>query len=76
MITFADSCIAKDRSGEAKIFRAGGKVRVRRESCPQVDGAVATVRSCFFQDQTLSEHGMAVLLNELSWVLCKDCEVL
>lgn len=74
-MTFTDSCIAKDRRGEATVFRAGQKVRVMLSDCPQLHGVTATVKACFFQDTTMGEPGLAVLLNELSWVFCKDLEV-
>lgn len=73
MTHFANTCIAKDRSGEAKIFRRGDQWRLRHESCPQVDGNIVTVRHCFYQ-QTLETDGLAVLLEEMSWAYCRDLE--
>jgi hypothetical protein len=74
-MTFTDSCIAKDKSGEPTVFRVGQKVRVMLDNCPQLYGVTVTVKSCFYQNTTLGEGGLAVLLDELSWSFCKDLEV-
>ena len=75
-MTFTDSCIAKDKHGSPSIFRAGQKVRVLLDNCPQLYGMTATVKSCFYQEMGLGESGLAVLLDELSWTFCKDLEVI
>ena len=74
-MTFTDSCIAKDKRGDPAVFRAGQKVRLMMDNCPQLYGMAVTVKSCFYQDTTLGEHGLAVLLDEVSWAFCKDLEV-
>jgi hypothetical protein len=74
-MTFTDSCIAKDKRGKPTVFRAGQKVRVMLNNCPQLYGVIVTVKSCFYQNTTLGESGLAVLLDELSWSFCKDLEV-
>jgi hypothetical protein len=74
-MTFTDSCIAKDKRGAATVFRTGQKVRVMLNNCPQLYGLTVTVKSCFYQDTALGEGGLAVLLDELSWLFCKNLEV-
>ena len=74
-MTITDSCIAKDKRGNATVFRVGQKVRVMLDNCPQLYGLAVTVKSCFYQDTTLGETGLAVLLDELSWAFCRDLEV-
>lgn len=77
MTVFADSCIAKDYRGEPQIFRAGRCVRLHDPSCPQIDGKVDAVRSCFYQNQTLSgPDALAVLLVNHSWIYCSNLEAI
>lgn len=76
-MTFTDSCIAKDVHGEPQIFRAGQRVRLHADNCPQIDGAIATVKLCFWQNNSHPEgNGLAVLMNEYSWAFCRHLEVL
>jgi hypothetical protein len=75
-MTFTDSCIAKDKHGQPTVFRAGQKVRLNLDNCPQLCGATTTVKYCFYQDLTLGENGLAVLLDGFSWTFCRDLEVI
>ena len=76
MTTFTYSCIAKDHSGKPTAFRAGQRVVIRSDNCPQIDGVEDTVRACFYQDTSThsEEHGLAVLLANHSWAYCRDLE--
>jgi hypothetical protein len=74
-MTITESCIAKNKRGEPTVFRVGQKVRVKLDDCSQLYGVVVTVRACFYQNTTMGEPGIAVLLDELSWVFCRDLEV-
>jgi hypothetical protein len=51
------------------------KIRFHLGNGPQLWGATTTVKYCFYQDLTLGENGLAVLLDGFSWAFCRDLEV-